>query len=57
MVAERVGAPGRRGRRRRSCRTDGDPAVVAVAAEALAGVRKAKSDAKESMRADVETAR
>ena len=35
----------------------GDPAVVAsAAAEALAGVRKAKSDAKVSMRADVETA-
>ena len=34
----------------------GDPAVVTAAAEALAGVRKAKSDAKESMRADVETA-
>jgi valyl-tRNA synthetase len=34
----------------------GDPAVVTVAAEALAGVRKAKSDAKQSMRADVETA-
>jgi valyl-tRNA synthetase len=36
--------------------SDGDPAVVAAAAEALAGVRKAKSDAKQSMRADVETA-
>jgi valyl-tRNA synthetase len=36
--------------------TGGDPAVVAVTAEALAGVRKAKSDAKVSMRADVETA-
>jgi valyl-tRNA synthetase len=35
---------------------DGDPAVVTAAAEALAGVRKAKSDAKQSMRADVETA-
>jgi valyl-tRNA synthetase len=34
----------------------GDPGVVAAAAEALAGVRKAKSDAKQSMRADVETA-
>jgi valyl-tRNA synthetase len=34
----------------------GDPAVVTVAAEALAGVRKAKSDAKQSMRADVESA-
>jgi valyl-tRNA synthetase len=34
----------------------GDPAVVTTAAEALAGVRKAKSDAKQSMRADVETA-
>ncbi|GAA3163937.1 valine--tRNA ligase [Blastococcus jejuensis] len=34
----------------------GDPAVVSAAAEALAGVRKAKSDAKQSMRADVETA-
>jgi valyl-tRNA synthetase len=34
----------------------GDPAVVTAAAEALAGVRKAKSDAKVSMRADVETA-
>jgi valyl-tRNA synthetase len=30
--------------------------VVDAAAEALAGVRKAKSDAKVSMRADVETA-
>jgi valyl-tRNA synthetase len=36
--------------------TGGDPAVVAAAAAALAGVRKAKSDAKVSMRADVETA-
>jgi valyl-tRNA synthetase len=36
--------------------TGGDPAVVSAAAEALAGVRKAKSDAKQSMRADVETA-
>jgi len=36
--------------------TGGDPAVVRVAAAALAGVRKAKSDAKVSMRADVETA-
>jgi valyl-tRNA synthetase len=36
--------------------SDGDPEVVTVAAEALAGVRKAKSDAKQSMRADVETA-
>jgi valyl-tRNA synthetase len=35
---------------------DGDPAVVTVAAEALAGVRKAKSDAKQSMRADVQSA-
>jgi valyl-tRNA synthetase len=34
----------------------GDPAVVTAAAEALAGVRKAKSDAKQSMRADVESA-
>ncbi|TFV91290.1 valine--tRNA ligase [Blastococcus sp. CT_GayMR16] len=34
----------------------GNPAVVTAAAEALAGVRKAKSDAKQSMRADVETA-
>jgi valyl-tRNA synthetase len=34
----------------------GDPAVVTVAAEALAGVRKAKSDAKQSMRADVASA-
>jgi valyl-tRNA synthetase len=34
----------------------GDAAVVSAAAEALAGVRKAKSDAKQSMRADVETA-
>ncbi|NEK60249.1 valine--tRNA ligase [Geodermatophilus sabuli] len=34
----------------------GDPAVVTVAAAALAGVRKAKSDAKQSMRADVESA-
>jgi valyl-tRNA synthetase len=36
--------------------TGGDPAVVRVAAEALAAVRKAKSEAKQSMRADVETA-
>jgi valyl-tRNA synthetase len=36
--------------------TGGDPAIVALAAEALAGVRKAKSDAKVSMRADVESA-
>ncbi|MGY2084218.1 valine--tRNA ligase [Blastococcus sp. SYSU DS0539] len=35
---------------------DGDPAVVTVAAAALAAVRKAKSDAKQSMRADVESA-
>jgi valyl-tRNA synthetase len=34
----------------------GNPAVVTAAAEALAGVRKAKSDAKQSMRADVESA-
>jgi valyl-tRNA synthetase len=34
----------------------GDPAVPAVAAEALAAVRKAKSEAKQSMRADVATA-
>jgi valyl-tRNA synthetase len=34
----------------------GDPAVVTATAAALAGVRKAKSDAKVSMRADVETA-
>jgi valyl-tRNA synthetase len=36
--------------------TGGDPAVVTAAAEALAGVRKAKSDAKQSMRAGVESA-
>ncbi|WP_100499253.1 valine--tRNA ligase [Geodermatophilus chilensis] len=36
--------------------TGGDPAVVLVVATALAGVRKAKSDAKVSMRADVESA-
>ncbi|MGY1642022.1 valine--tRNA ligase [Geodermatophilus sp. SYSU D00703] len=36
--------------------TAGDPAVVTAVAGALAGVRKAKSDAKVSMRADVETA-
>jgi valyl-tRNA synthetase len=35
---------------------DGDPAIVRAAAEALAGVRKAKSDAKVSMRADVQSA-
>ena len=35
---------------------DGDPAVVTAVADALAGVRKAKSDAKVSMRADVATA-
>ena len=34
----------------------GDPVVVTVAAEALAAVRKAKSEAKQSMRADVESA-
>jgi valyl-tRNA synthetase len=34
----------------------GDPAVVTATAAALAGVRKAKSDAKVSMRADVSTA-
>ncbi|MGY1713543.1 valine--tRNA ligase [Geodermatophilus sp. SYSU D01106] len=34
----------------------GDPEVVPVVAAALAGVRKAKSDAKVSMRADVESA-
>jgi valyl-tRNA synthetase len=34
----------------------GDAALVGVVAEALAGVRKAKSDAKVSMRADVESA-
>ncbi|MGY1620648.1 valine--tRNA ligase [Geodermatophilus sp. SYSU D00965] len=36
--------------------TGGDPTVVSVVAAALAGVRKAKSDAKQSMRADVESA-
>jgi len=36
--------------------TGGDTAVPAVAAEALAAVRKAKSEAKQSMRADVATA-
>jgi valyl-tRNA synthetase len=36
--------------------TDGDTAVPTVAAEALAAVRKAKSEAKQSMRADVATA-
>jgi valyl-tRNA synthetase len=36
--------------------TDGDAGVVSAAAEALAGVRKAKSDAKQSMRADVQSA-
>jgi valyl-tRNA synthetase len=35
---------------------DGDRAVPAVAAEALAAVRKAKSEAKQSMRADVASA-
>jgi valyl-tRNA synthetase len=35
----------------------GNAAVVTAAAEALAGVRKAKSDAKQSMRADVQTAK
>ncbi|UOY03338.1 valine--tRNA ligase [Blastococcus sp. PRF04-17] len=35
---------------------DGDAALVDAAAEALAGVRKAKSDAKQSMRADVQSA-
>src|SRR4051812_5696603 len=34
----------------------GDPAVVTAAAEALAGGRKAKTEAKVSMRADVQTA-
>ncbi len=34
----------------------GDPELVTVAAEALAAVRKAKSEAKVSMRADVESA-
>ncbi len=36
--------------------TGGDPAVSVVAAEALAAVRKAKSEAKQSMRADVASA-
>ncbi|HEV7871290.1 MAG TPA: valine--tRNA ligase, partial [Modestobacter sp.] len=36
--------------------TGGDAAVPTVAAEALAAVRKAKSEAKQSMRADVATA-
>jgi valyl-tRNA synthetase len=35
---------------------DGDTAVLPVAAEALAAVRKAKSEAKQSMRADVASA-
>ena len=36
--------------------TGGDPAVPVAAAEALAAVRKAKSEAKQSMRADVASA-
>jgi valyl-tRNA synthetase len=36
--------------------TGGDPAVLEVAAAALAAVRKAKSEAQQSMRADVESA-
>jgi valyl-tRNA synthetase len=36
--------------------TGGDPVVLTVAAEALAAVRKAKSEAKQSMRADVASA-
>ncbi|RBY75835.1 valine--tRNA ligase [Geodermatophilus sp. TF02-6] len=36
--------------------TGGDPAVVSVVSAALAAVRKAKSDAKQSMRADVASA-
>jgi valyl-tRNA synthetase len=35
---------------------EGDPAVLDAASEALAAVRKAKSEAKQSMRADVESA-
>jgi valyl-tRNA synthetase len=37
--------------------TDGDVTVLQVAAEAIAAVRKAKSDAKLSMRAEVSTVR
>ena len=44
------------GRSPPSCRPAVTRPCVTVAAEALAGVRKAKSDAKQSMRADVETA-
>jgi valyl-tRNA synthetase len=36
--------------------TGGDPAMLPAVGEALAGVRKAKSDAKQSMRADVASA-
>ncbi|MBO3129155.1 valine--tRNA ligase [Dermatophilus congolensis] len=38
-----------------SLATPGDPAVLRVVSEALAGIRRAKSDAKVGMRAEVET--
>ena len=53
---ERLGAPRARGRPRPSCRPAATRRSSPCVAEALAGVRKAKSDAKVSMRADVASA-
>ena len=54
-----VGAPETQGddlASRQSLAGDGDPAQLATASEVLAAVRKAKSEAQASMRADVATA-
>ena len=55
VALRRRPARGRRGRRR-SPGDEPDPAVLAVAAAVLGEVRKAKSEAKRSMRADVAVA-
>ena len=53
VVARRLGAPGRVADRRRACRPAATPPCSTAVGEALAGVRKAKSEAKVGMRAEV----